>query len=261
MTQGLETNETPESLYNQSHIAVSEIIGRSFYNAIGEAGFEQILKFMSADKELRVFDLGSGNGNAAVWFANHTRMRIVGVEPLKLLFLQAVKRITDQGLGSRIEIINTNFESADLDSQLFDCILGIDTFCYFNDRESLLNRLTKLIASEGIMAFTDLVCQDPQNPDLRPYLERYSLSDPLDFDAYAILLSNAGFEPLQYAIRTDLLRSHWEWVKERVAEHRAEIIASTSLNTFNEYYSSAEVILEAIYNDAVDYVFGIVKKV
>ena len=259
----MPNDETPpdKKLYDDSHTVISGIINRQFYNSIGEEGFKIIAGYIREINAKTAFDLGSGNGNATMWFAENCGLSIFGIEPLPVLFNQALHTIKERALTDRIQLENRDFYSASFEGRLpVDIVLGIDTFCYFQDRVDLISRLRSLLRYNGRILFTDLVIEEP-HPAATIYFKKYNLAEPLRFDDYRKIFQDLGFTELKFELITPRFLAHWSEVNDRVLKLKDEIISATSEPAFLSYLNSTEIILSGIKDGKVGYVLGAMQKV
>jgi cyclopropane fatty-acyl-phospholipid synthase-like methyltransferase len=259
----MNSDQTPQGkkLYDDSHTVISGIINRQFYNSIGEEGFKIIAGYIREINAKTAFDLGSGNGNATMWFAENCGLNIFGIEPLPVLFNQALHSIKERALTDRIQLENRDFYSASFESRLpFDIVLGIDTFCYFQDRVDLISRLWSLLRYNGRILFTDLVIEEP-HPAATIYFKKYNLAEPLRFDDYRKIFQALGFTELKFELITPRFLAHWSEVNDRVLKLKDEIVSATNEPAFLSYLNSTEIILSGIKDGKVGYVMGAMQKV
>jgi len=249
-----------KKLYDDSHTIISGIINRQFYNSIGEEGFKIIAGYIREIDAKTAFDLGSGNGNAAMWFAENCGLNILGIEPLPVLFNQSLLSIKEHGLSDRIQFENRDFYTASFESRPpFDVVLGIDTFCYFSDRRDLISRIQSLLRVGGRILFTDLVIEEP-HPAAIIYFKKYNLAMPLRFDEYRKMFQDLGFTELKFELITPRFLAHWSDVNSRVLKLKNEIVSATNEAAFLSYLNSTEIILSGIKDGKVGYVMGVMQK-
>ena len=257
-----DQNQTPQEkkLYDDSHTIISGIINRQFYNSIGEEGFKIIAEYIREINAKTAFDLGSGNGNATMWFAENCGLHIFGIEPLPTLFNQALRSIEARALSDRIQLENQDFYTASFERRSpFDVVLGIDTFCYFSDRRDLISRIRSLLRDGGRILFTDLVIEEP-HPAATIYFKKYNLAVPLHFDEYRKMFQDLGFTELKFELITPRFLAHWSEVNGRVLKLKDEIISATNEEAFLSYLNSTEIILSGIKDGKVGYVMGVMQK-
>jgi len=249
-----------KKLYDDAHTIISGIIKRQFYNSIGEDGFKMLAGYIREINAKTAFDLGSGNGNATMWFAENCGLNIFGIEPLPVLFDHALHSIFARGLSDRIQLENCDFYTAVFEGRApFDVVLGIDTFCYFQDRHNLISRLRSLLSAGGRILFTDLVLEEP-HPAATVYFKKYNLSTPLRFDEYRELFRDLHFTELKFELITPRFLAHWSDINDRVLQLRNKIISATNEDAFLSYLNSTEIILGGITDGKVGYVMGAMQK-
>jgi len=258
-----DQDQTPQEkkLYDDSHTIISGIINRQFYNSIGEEGFKIIAGYIGEINAKTAFDLGSGNGNATMWFAENCGLNIFGIEPLPTLFNQALHSIKERGLADRIQLENRDFYNASFEGRSpFDIVSGIDTFCYFQDRRDLISRIRSLLRDGGRVLFTDLVLEEP-HPAATIYFKKYNLAAPLRFEDYRALFRDLHFIELKFELITARFLTHWSEVNGRVLKLKDEIVSATNEDAFLSYLNSTDIILSGIKDGKVGYVMGAMEKI
>ena len=255
----------PQHVYGNISVEVARLIDRKFFNAIGSTELELIGQEIALRSDCLLLDVGTGNANVSVWLAKKFGMRVVGLEPSEAMIDQARSNVAEAQLQHRIEIFQNDFFSWDQNhdrAEVFDNVMGIDTFCYFSDKAELFRRLAARLKSANRLAFTDLFVTHSETDELlQEYLGRYALAVPLRFDAYQETVRSEGFALIRFEDVTPKFLQHWQWVNAQVVEHRNQIIKALSLDAYQEYRKSSTALLAAAEAGSVGYVLGIAEKV
>jgi len=255
---------TPQHVYGNSSVEVARLIDRKFFNAIGSAELELIGQEIALKPEDLLLDIGTGNANVSVWLAQKFGVRVVGLEPSEAMIDRARSNVSQAKLQHRIEIVQNDFFSWDQthdQAEVFDSVIGIDTFCYFSDKAELFRRLAARLKSASRLAFTDLFVTKSETDELlQQYLGRYELAVPLRFDKYRETVLSEGFAFVRFEGITPKFLQHWQWVNAQVVEHRNQIVNALSLDAYEEYRKSSTALLAAAEAGSVGYLLGIAEK-
>ena len=255
----------PKQVYGNISVEIARLIDRKFFNAIGSTELELIGQEIALRSDGSLLDIGTGNANVSIWLAKKFGMRVVGLEPSESMIDQARSNVAQAKLQHQIEIVQNDFFSWDQDhdrAEVFDNVMGIDTFCYFSDKAELFRRLAARLKSANRLAFTDLFVTHSETDELlQEYLGRYALAVPLRFDAYQETVRSEGFALIRFEDVTPKFLQHWQWVNAQVVEHRNQIIKALSLDAYQEYRKSSTALLAAAEAGSVGYVLGIAEKV
>jgi len=256
---------TPHHVYGNISVEVSRLIDRRFFNAIGPTELELIGQEITLKPDGLVLDIGTGNANVSVWLAQKFGIRVVGLEPSVAMIDEARSNVALAKLQDKIEIIQSDFFSWDQNhgqGEIYDAIIGIDTFCYFPDKSELFRPLAARLKSSSRLAFTDLFVTTSETDELlQEYLRRYALAVPLRFDAYREIVLSEGFALVRFEDITPKFLQHWQWVNAQVVEHRNQLVNTLSLDAYQEYRKSSTALLAAAEAGSVGYLLGIAEKV
>ena len=255
----------PKHVYGSISVEVARLIDRKFFNAIGSTELELIGQEIALRSERWLLDIGTGNANVSVWLAKKFGIQTVGLEPFKSMIDRARSNVAQAKLQHRIEIVQNDFFSWDQNhdqAEVFDNVIGIDTFCYFSDKAELFRRLAARLKASSRLALTDLFVTHSETDELlQEYLRRYALAVPLRFDAYRETVRSEGFALVQFEDVTPKFLQHWQRVNAQVVEHRNQIVNALSLDAYQEYRKSSTALLAAAEAGSVGYLLGIAEKV
>jgi cyclopropane fatty-acyl-phospholipid synthase-like methyltransferase len=258
-------DSAPRHVYGNISVEVARLIDRKFFNAIGSSELELIGQEIALRSDHLLLDIGAGNANVSVWLAKNFGVRVLGLEPSEAMIDQARLNVTQAKLQHRIEIVQNDFFSWDQNhdqAEVFDSVIGIDTFCYFSDKAELFRRLGARLKSTSRLAFTDLFVTNSETDELlQEYLRRYALAVPLRFEAYRETVLSERFALVRFEDVTPTFLQHWRWVNAQVVEHRNQIVNALSLDAYKEYRESSTALLAAAEAGSVGYLLGIAEKV
>ena len=149
------------------------------------------------DLSSRVLDVGSGKGTVAILWAQEFGCHVVGVDNLPRMVLDARNRALECELNTRVMFRIMN--GSDIDSsfgQSFDVVCCFGSLLIWGMEEGL-QRLVRLVAPGGMLAFSDLVfTEQPVDPQ---FLRRagYSPDEFPTLDQLRQILHMIGWEIVQ----------------------------------------------------------------
>ncbi|MDH4467800.1 MAG: methyltransferase domain-containing protein [Bacteriovoracaceae bacterium] len=251
-------SENVKTVYNDSSLKISKIIGRLYSNSLTEEVFKEIATTCNFQKNLRILDIGCGNANAAIWFAKNYHVNVKGIDLSPSMVAQARENIEYEKLNDQIQISEMDFQSSFIEEK-FDVIFAIDVAMYFENKKELYGKLRSFGSSGGWIVTTDYISKGGR-PDLQANLiSKWALAIPptLDVLKNSILFNRVDIHKLQDASSWQL--GHWEQVKNRVLECRAEIITAVGEDSYRAYLDAASQIISSINESAHGYVFTMLK--
>ncbi len=247
-----------DQVYGTFTARIAQLIGRRFFNSIGEAGLSEILLECKPSSAHKILDIGSGNGQVALWFHQQSQAKILGIDPSNDQVLAARSLVESYGLEKKITFIKESFPPKKMKPELFCGILGIDSFCYLPDKDLLWRELEKWSQKGAWVAFSEpLTPEKKVTQPLRDYTQRFGFDTPPRFAKYKKTIEAHGFKLLRYEDRTAIFLAHWEWVNQQLEKKAELLISQTSQQAFSEYQKSAQTLLKAIQQGSVEYLFAI----
>jgi ubiquinone/menaquinone biosynthesis C-methylase UbiE len=100
-----------------------------------------------------VVDSGCGRGGNALWIADNTGAKVIGLDINEELIKQARENAEAEGLSDRIEFVVGNFDDMPLDD--FDVYFAIESQCYSEDEEKLANNIYESMNEGGRLIISD----------------------------------------------------------------------------------------------------------
>jgi len=149
------------------------------------------------DRSSRVLDVGSGKGTVAILWAQEFDCRVVGVDNLPRMVLEARRRAAECEVND--QVMFRTMDGSDIDSafrQPFDVVCCFGSLFIWGMEEGL-QRLVRLVTPGGVLAFSDLVfAKQPVDPQ---FLRRagYSPNEFPTLDQLHQILDVIGWEIVQ----------------------------------------------------------------
>jgi SAM-dependent methyltransferase len=177
--------------------AFSQYCERVFGKDLGQHGFSDLdqihrmLKLVNMGGGSRVLDIGCGNGKIAEYISDLTQASVTGLDYVPEAIAQAMRRTA--GKWGRLRFLVGNIDDLDLEGELFDVVISIESIFFGQSLEITVGKLKALLAPKGQMA---IFCGD----DLTSALEQHGLS----YDVYDLSKENYEYCRLKYRVVCDL---------------------------------------------------------
>jgi phosphoethanolamine N-methyltransferase len=141
---------------------------------------------------VRVLDVGSGIGGAALHLARAYGARVTGIDLAPEMVAIARERAQQCQAPQTVSFLLGDILQADF-PEPFDVVWSRDALMHIPDKPRLFKRLHDLLAPGGHLVVTDYACGTGEgSPEFRDYVQStgYHLVDPV---SYGRLLEGAGF--------------------------------------------------------------------
>jgi phosphoethanolamine N-methyltransferase len=141
---------------------------------------------------VKVLDVGSGIGGAALHLARTYGARVTGIDLAPEMVAIAHERSREWGAPEGVAFVVGDVLTADLPAP-FDVVWSRDALMHIHDKDRLFARLSSLLAPGGRLVVTDYARGAGEgSPEFQAYVKStgYHLVEPA---AYGKLLEKAGF--------------------------------------------------------------------
>lgn len=105
------------------------------------------------DKDDTVLDAGCGRGGNALWIAENTGADVIGLDIDSEHLEEARQKAEEQGLSDRTDFVQGSFD--DLPIENFDVYFAIESQCYSQNEEELLQQVHEALNPEGRAIISD----------------------------------------------------------------------------------------------------------
>ncbi|MEM7184622.1 MAG: methyltransferase domain-containing protein [Spirochaetota bacterium] len=232
--------DTARTYYNSSdadqfyyHVWGGEDIHIGLYaQESGESIFEASRKTVEAMvKQLqtlpqtngKVIDIGAGYGGSARFLAKSG----YSVSCLNISEEQNIRNRnynSEQGLDSKIEVIDGSFEDLPFRDTSFDIAWSQDAILHSGDREKVLTEVYRVLKSGGEFIFTDpMQSPNASKEHLQAVLDRIHLDSMGSYDYYEKIAEKIGFEKLTVIDLSQNLVFHYSHILAEINERYEEI--------------------------------------
>lgn len=171
-----------------------KIFGHGYISTGGPATTDYLCaKLGPALKDgVRVLDVGSGIGGAALFLAKHYGAQVTGIDLAPEMVAIAHERAQESGTPDNVEFVIGDVMTYKLPTH-FDVVWSRDALMHLHDKPALFKRLFSLLAPGGTLVVTDYARGPlPGSTEFQAYVKStgYHLVEPA---AYGKLLEGAGF--------------------------------------------------------------------
>jgi len=172
-----------EAIKSEAHALFCEKVYGANLCQHGLADVFQLNKLLEAlqlKPDVRVLDLGCGNGLITEYLQNRTGARFYGVD----ISAEAIGQAQNRTKNNRLAFGVGNMNRLQFEPQTFDCAISIDTLYYVNSLEETLKQIMATLKPGGqagifftqwINAAEDKENLLPENTDLAISLKKYDL--------------------------------------------------------------------------------------
>ncbi len=201
-----------------------------------------MLERSGIDAESRVLDLGCGNGNAAIWLAQQTGCKVVGVD------LSRSRIENAQAKMKEYPSLDLSFHKASatqlpFESETFTHVWSQATIYHVHERQQALQEVHRVLQLGGRFVFDDLVTPIPieqLSEAAQKYVYERILFKPLfSGESYTEFLTQLGFEVLQTEDLSRHLHQSYQLLSQLAHQHEAEVKAAYEASGLDpEHYIS-----------------------
>ena len=175
----------------------------------------------------RVIDLGAGAGGSAHQVAVETGARVVCVDLCAELHAANLRDAEAAGLAGQIETWQGSFDALPAAwSATFDLAWSQDALCHAPDRRAVFREIRRVLAPGGLLVISDVLRDDEATATDVAAFTGVNAVDALASPAEtSSALIDSGFELLESADWSGLLRANFAAMLLQITRHREEMIA------------------------------------
>lgn len=195
---------------------------------------DELIRKISIGPEDYVLDIGSGVGGPAIYIAQKTGCRIMGIDVSDVGVEWARKFASDSGLSDRVTFHLGDAMEMPFPDSSFDIAISINVVNVFKDKEELFRQVLRVLKPDGIFAFLSGAIEMPDNPEVIEYISRGCLPQYHDtVGSYKSKLKRAGFQireiieyvedfRIQIKLWGDAYKKHYDAVVKEQGKENAD---------------------------------------
>ncbi|WP_413165550.1 methyltransferase domain-containing protein [Capilliphycus salinus ALCB114379] len=186
---------------------------------------EQIASRLKLNENSRVLDIGSGYGGAARYLVNKFGCHVTCLNLSEVQNERNRLLNREQGLSSKIDVVDGSFEDIPLDDISFDVVWSQDAILHSGNRSLVLKEVYRVLKSGGQFIFTDPMQSDdcPENV-LQPVYDRIHLDSLGSMGFYRQVAKSTGFQEVEIANLSEQLVNHYSRILKAVDENYQEAL-------------------------------------
>jgi len=183
--------DIPEISQEKIHIA-----NQAMFRLVSEAA-------LFSEKDEKVVDIGCGFAtNMKYCLENHKISKMVGLNISPFQTEWGNRFLKDAGLAAKAEVILGSATDMPFEDDSIDRMISIEAAFHFDNRETFLKEVIRVLKPGGILSMADLIICKPRNWLQRFFVKsiRRSLYVPAenvyDYDEYVAVMQRCGLEIL-----------------------------------------------------------------
>ena len=160
---------------------------------------DELIRKTGIDADTYVLDIGSGVGGPAIYIAQKTGCRIMGIDVSDVGVERARKFATDSGLSDRATFHLGDAMEMPFPENAFNVIISLNVINVFKDKEGLFRQVLRVLKPKGIFTFLSGAIDMPADPEVIKRMSRGCLI-PEYYDtvgSYKTKLKQAGFRVME----------------------------------------------------------------
>jgi ubiquinone/menaquinone biosynthesis C-methylase UbiE len=190
------------SVLHQLDSPANQLIRKTIWadQDIGQQSFitplylDELIQKISIGADTYILDIGSGVGGPAIYIAQKTGCRIMGIDISHVGVEWARKFASDSGLSNRATFHLGDAMEIPFPDGTFNMAISINVMNVFKDKEGLFRQVIRVLKPDGIFAFLSGAIDMPDNPEVVEYISRGCLPQYYDtVGGYKTKLKRAGF--------------------------------------------------------------------
>jgi cyclopropane fatty-acyl-phospholipid synthase-like methyltransferase len=160
---------------------------------------DELIRKTEIDEDSYVLDIGSGVGGPAIYIAQQTGCRIMGIEISDVGVERAKKFAADSGLSDRAAFHLGDAMEMPFPDNTFDVVISLNVINVFKDKEELFRKVLRVLKPNGKFAFLSGAIDMPDDPEVFKRMSRGCLITEYYDTAgsYKAKLKQAGFRVVE----------------------------------------------------------------
>ncbi|NEP42506.1 MAG: methyltransferase domain-containing protein [Okeania sp. SIO2H7] len=175
----------------------------------------------------RLLEIGSGNGNAAIWIAKQTGCEVVGLD-LSDTHIENSRKKAEENPSLRLSFEKVSATDMPFDDASFTHVWSQATLYHIHERALALKEIYRVLQKGGIFAFDDLVMPASKLDESakKHVYERLLVNDMFAPDFYKTYLTDLGFKLLESIDLSKHMQKSYAIQSQRIKEQYPELSVS-----------------------------------
>ena len=227
-------------IYVDSQIKLQNLLGRVYYNPLGEQPFELLRRLVSGSSDLQILDAGCGRGQTSRWWAEHSAGSIDAFDPSRDMLGSATALLETSGLSDKVNLCQARIDSFTTDKH-YHLAIAHDVLCYSADLAGDYGQLCSWLKPGGIVSISGYSC-DTLTAIAGRAISSWGIQLPPSYNAISELLNNSPAQVLVCADTSRQYQAHWQKIHGLLHEN---------WSTATELVGEAEALAFAQRTDAI----------
>lgn len=187
---------------------------------------ERMISLLPALNERhKVLDIGAGYGGSARLMCKQRGAHVVCLNISEVENEKNRRMNREQGLDSKIEVVDGTFENLPFPENHFDVVWSQDAVLHSGDRRKVLQEVDRVTKKGGYFTFTDpMQSDDCPKEALQPVLERIHLSSMGSPGFYQEEMEKVGWKLVEWVDMSEQLVNHYSRVREEVIKNEQALL-------------------------------------
>lgn len=239
----IETDTEKTAIYNDNQIKLQNLLGRTYYNPLGEQPFGLLRRLQAGKRNLSVLDAGCGRGQTARWWAERGA-QVDAFDPSHDMLAATTDLLKQHNLSEQVRLQQAKIDNFVPDRQ-YDLIIAHDVLCYSAGIADDLHRLVSWTKPAGIISISGYSC-DASTPAARRAINAWGITQPPGYAAITELLDNTPATVLLHNDTSRQYRSHWTKMRVKLDNNRDEVSNLAGAAEAAAFSNRVDAILAAV---------------
>ncbi|MEI6286168.1 MAG: class I SAM-dependent methyltransferase [Bacillota bacterium] len=239
---GTENNSA--AIYADNQIKLQNLLGRVYYNPLGEQPFELLRRLLSGTKRIAVLDAGCGRGQTTLWWAKQAGAQVDAFDPSWDMLSSAAELLETNGLSDRINLWQARIDNFTSEKS-YDLVIAHDVLCYSKNIADDFNKLLNWVKPGGIISVSGYSC-DEYTAAAADAIGSWGIQLPPGYDGIFAMLDNC---PAQVFLCNDTsrqYRSHWQKMRGLLDDNWLKVIELVGESEAQAFSRRTDAILTAV---------------
>jgi cyclopropane fatty-acyl-phospholipid synthase-like methyltransferase len=227
--------DSPANRLMRKDIWGSQDIGQQSF--ITPHYLDELIRKAGINANTYVLDIGSGVGGPAIYIAQKTGCRIMGIEISDVGVERARKFASDSGLSNRATFHLGDAMEMPFPENEFDVVISLNVMNVFEDKIGLFRQVLRVLKTNGVFAFLSGAVDMPADPEVVKRMSRGCLiTEYYDTaDSYKTKLKQAGFRVIEVIEYVEDCRIQVKLWGDAFKKHYDAIVKEQGKETTNHH--------------------------
>ncbi|MFA6074249.1 MAG: class I SAM-dependent methyltransferase [Negativicutes bacterium] len=231
------------AIYADKQIQLQNLLGRVYYNPLGEQPFE-LLRRLLGTKKISVLDAGCGRGQTTLWWAKHNDACVDAFDPSWDMLSSAAELIETNGLSGKINFWQAkidNFNSA----KCYDLVIAHDVLCYSPNIVGDFSKLLSWVKPDRIISISGYSC-DVYTTAAANVINSWGIQLPPGYDEISALLNDCPALVLLCNDTSRQYRRHWQKMRLLLDDNWLKVVELVGESEAQAFSQRTDAILSAV---------------